>query len=75
MTAFLDGALLRQPSLFAAGERDCVLAMIGGDASAIVAASMPACRKQSIIPGAGHWIQQERPREINELLVEFARGI
>src|SRR5262245_286093 len=75
MTAFLDAALLRQPSMFAAGEHDCVLAMIGGDASPIVAASMPACRKQTIIPGAGHWIQQERPGEINELLVQFARGI
>jgi pimeloyl-ACP methyl ester carboxylesterase len=75
MTAFLDGALLRQPSLFAAGEHDCVLAMIGGNAAPIVAASMPACRKLTIIAGAGHWIQQERPREINELLVEFARGI
>jgi len=75
MTAFLDEALLRQPSLFAAGEHDCVLAMIGGDASPIVAASMPACRKQTLIPGAGHWIQQERPHEINQLLVEFARAV
>jgi pimeloyl-ACP methyl ester carboxylesterase len=75
MTAFLDGALLRQPSMFAAGEHDCVLAMIGGDASPIVKASMPACRKLTILPGAGHWIQQERPAEINGLLVEFAKGI
>jgi pimeloyl-ACP methyl ester carboxylesterase len=49
--------------------------MIGGDASPIVKASMPACRKLTILPGAGHWIQQERPAEINGLLVEFAKGI
>ncbi len=75
LTPFLDGARLRQPSMFAAGERDCVLEMIGGDASGIVKVSMPACRKLTIIPGAGHWIQQERPREINALLAEFAKSL
>jgi len=75
LTPFLDGAKLRQPSMFAAGDHDCVLAMIGGDAKAIVDFSMPNCRKQLIIPGAGHWIQQERAREINDLLVEFVKGL
>jgi pimeloyl-ACP methyl ester carboxylesterase len=37
--------------------------------------SMPNCRRQVIIPGAGHWIQQERPQEINQLLVDFAKGL
>jgi pimeloyl-ACP methyl ester carboxylesterase len=49
--------------------------MTGGNGSTIVEATMPSCRKKAIIPGAGHWIQQERPREINELLVEFAKGV
>ncbi|MGO9452024.1 MAG: alpha/beta fold hydrolase [Candidatus Binataceae bacterium] len=75
LTPFLDGARLRQPSMFAAGEHDCVLAMIGGDTKAIVDFSMPNCRKQVIIPGAGHWIQQERARAINDLLVEFVKGL
>jgi epoxide hydrolase A/B len=75
LTAFLDGAKLSQPSMFAVGERDCVLAMIGGETSKIVEASMPNCRKQVIIPGAGHWIQQERPQQINQLLVDFAKGL
>jgi pimeloyl-ACP methyl ester carboxylesterase len=79
LTPFLEGARLRQPSMFAAGEHDCVLAMLdlmtGGNGSTIVEATMPACRKKTIIPGAGHWIQQERPKEINELLVEFAKGV
>ncbi len=49
--------------------------MIGGDASKIVEVSMPGCRKEAIIPGAGHWIQQERPAEINQLLVEFVKSL
>jgi pimeloyl-ACP methyl ester carboxylesterase len=78
LTPFLDGARLHQPSMFAAGERDCVLAMLamtGGDAGKIAEVSMPNCRKQVILPGAGHWLQQERPQEINRLLVEFAKGL
>jgi pimeloyl-ACP methyl ester carboxylesterase len=74
LTAFLDGAQLRQPSMFAAGERDVVLRMVPG-ALELVDSSMPACHKKTIIPGAGHWIQQERPAEINRLLLEFLRSL
>ena len=74
-TAFLDGAKLRQPSMFAAGEHDITLGMIGGDVAKVVEFSMLHCRSQTIIPGAGHWIQQERPAEINSLLIEFAKGL
>ncbi len=74
LTAFLAGAKLRQPSIFAAGEHDCVLAMLP-DAVKIADSSMPGCRKKVVLPGAGHWIQQERPRETNELLVEFAKSL
>jgi len=31
--------------------------------------------KKHLIPGAGHWIQQERPKEINELLIDFLRSL
>jgi pimeloyl-ACP methyl ester carboxylesterase len=75
LTGFLDGAKLRQPSMFAAGEHDVVIAMMGGDAAPIVKTSMPDCRTMTIIPGAGHWIQQERPQQINQLLVDFAKGL
>jgi len=75
LTGFLDGAKLSQPSMFAAGEHDAVIAMIGGDAEPFVKTSMPDCRTTTIIPGAGHWIQQERPQQINQLLVDFARGL
>jgi pimeloyl-ACP methyl ester carboxylesterase len=74
LTAFLNGAKLRQPSLFAAGEHDVVLRMIP-DALSLVASTMPACRSSTVIPGAGHWIQQERPREINQLLLGFLRSL
>ena len=30
---------------------------------------------QVAIPGAGHWIQQERPDEVNRLLLGFLEGL
>jgi pimeloyl-ACP methyl ester carboxylesterase len=74
MSGFLDGVKLAQPSVFAAGEDDPVLAMYP-EAVKMAGLSMPNCRRKLIIPGAGHWIQQERPTEINDLLVEFAKSL
>jgi pimeloyl-ACP methyl ester carboxylesterase len=30
---------------------------------------------QTVLPGAGHWIQQERPDEVNRLLLDFLRSL
>jgi pimeloyl-ACP methyl ester carboxylesterase len=74
LTAFLDGTKLRQPSMFAAGEHDVVLRMVPG-ALELVDSQMLACRSKTVISGAGHWIQQERPAEINRLLLEFLSSV
>jgi pimeloyl-ACP methyl ester carboxylesterase len=74
LTPFLDGAKLRQPAVFAAGEHDVVGKMIPG-AYGVAGAFMPNLKRKVIIPGAGHWIQQERPKEINEVLVEFLKSL
>ena len=36
---------------------------------------MTDLREKAILPGAGHWIQQERPAEVNELLIHFLNGL
>jgi pimeloyl-ACP methyl ester carboxylesterase len=28
-----------------------------------------------MIPGAGHWLQQERPDEVNAALIDFIEGV
>lgn len=33
--------------------------------------TVPNLTKKILLPGAGHWIQQERPAEVNKLLIEF----
>ncbi len=75
LTPFLDGAKLRQPSMFAAGEHDVVLKMLPLKVQDLVGSQMPACRSCTVIPGVGHWIQQERPDEVNRLLLEFLKGL
>jgi pimeloyl-ACP methyl ester carboxylesterase len=74
LTPFLDGAKLRQPALFVAGSEDCVGKMQPGRFE-MAGAFTPNLKKQVILPGVGHWTQQERPAEVNQLLIEFLRGL
>jgi len=74
LTPFLDGAKLRQPTLFIAGDRDGVLGFWGEEVAAMER-NAPNLRQKSILPGVGHWTQQERPEEVNRLLTDFLRGL
>jgi pimeloyl-ACP methyl ester carboxylesterase len=35
---------------------------------------LPNLKQRFIIDGAGHWIQQERPDEVNAALIDFLKG-
>ncbi|MEZ5331454.1 MAG: alpha/beta hydrolase [Thermoanaerobaculia bacterium] len=71
-TAFLEGARLRVPTLFLAGERDPVLAWRRG-ATERIEDFVPGLVRKMLFPGAGHWIQQERAEDVSRELVDFAR--
>jgi pimeloyl-ACP methyl ester carboxylesterase len=74
LTPFLDGAKLRQPTLFIAGDRDGVLGFWGEEVVAMEH-NVPNLRKKLILPGVGHWTQQESPDAVNRALIEFLRGL
>jgi len=74
LAPFLSGAKIHQPSLFIAGELDGVIAMSRG-AFERLEKSMPNLKRKILIPGAGHWIQQERPQEVNDLLIRFLKDV
>jgi pimeloyl-ACP methyl ester carboxylesterase len=74
LTPFLDGAKLRQPTLFIAGDRDGVLGFWGEQVEAMER-NVPNLVRKAILPGIGHWTQQEQPEEVNRLLLEFLRGL
>lgn len=66
------GAQVTPPALFIAGARDAVLhSPIGAGAVEAMATHVPNLGKTALIDGAGHWIQQERPQEVTDLLLEF----
>jgi pimeloyl-ACP methyl ester carboxylesterase len=74
--AELSGRKIAQPSAFIAGERDPVRAFIPGmDLYANPAIACADFRGSTIIPGIGHWVQQEAPEETNAALETFVRGL
>jgi pimeloyl-ACP methyl ester carboxylesterase len=70
-----QGAKITQPALFIAGTRDPVnFGRRGVQALANMEVAVPNLRKL-ILEGAGHWIQQERPREVNQALISFLQSL
>ncbi len=74
ITPFLDGARIIRPTVFAAGDRDIVMDM-ADDGYTNLENHVANLFKKHLIPGAGHWLQQERPKEINQLLIDFLRSL
>ncbi len=71
-----QGATIRQPALFIAGTRDAVIASdIGRRGLEAHPKTVPGLRRTVMIEGAGHWIQQERPQEVNAALLRFLTGL
>src|SRR5260370_133986 len=70
------GKSSRQPSYFVGGERDAVRAFVPGmDLYANPGIACSDFRGAVILPGIGHWVQQEAPREANAALEGFLKGI
>lgn len=74
LTPFLNGAKLRQPTVFITGAEDAVVAMRQA-AIAALDVNVPNLTRKVIIPGAGHWVQQEAPVEVNRHLIEFLESL
>ncbi len=74
LTAPWHGAVITQPALFIAGTNDAVITgSMGQRALDEMDTVVPNLRAKVLLDGGGHWIQQERPGEVNAALVGFAR--
>jgi len=71
--AVFSSAKIRQPSLFIAGEHDTVVRDMYAGAFNAMEETMPGLTKKVLLPGAGHWVQQERPAEVTGLMLDFLR--
>jgi pimeloyl-ACP methyl ester carboxylesterase len=68
--AALDGAPITQPTLFIGGAKDPSTTWLA-DAVAAFPTTLPRLLSFHLLHGCGHWIQQERPAEVNQLLIEW----
>ena len=68
-----DGAPILQPALFVGGALDALWSL---DAHVIDSfpTTMPGLVDSHILPGCGHWVQQERPAQVNEILIDWLHG-
>jgi pimeloyl-ACP methyl ester carboxylesterase len=64
------------PALYMAGELDLVLAFPRmKETIADLKRFIPDLRGTVVLPGCGHWTQQERPEQVNSAMIEFLRGL
>ncbi|GAB1822875.1 alpha/beta fold hydrolase [Herbidospora sp. RD11066] len=66
------GSPIKQPSLFIGGTRDASTMWLS-DAIEAYPRTLPNLTASHLLD-CGHWIQQERPDEVNRLLLEFLDG-
>jgi pimeloyl-ACP methyl ester carboxylesterase len=67
---------IQQPVAFIVGSLDPVLAFFPGvDLVGMMREKVADLRLVRMIDGAGHWVQQERPTEVNAALLEFLKGV
>jgi pimeloyl-ACP methyl ester carboxylesterase len=66
------GAKVTVPALYVAGDRDLVLEFRGMDQLVpALEQFVPELRETIILPGCGHWTQQERAEEVNAAMLRF----
>ena len=65
---------IRQPAMFVAGERDGVVVM-AADALKKMPERVTDLRINRLIPGIGHWTQQEAPAVVNEEMLRFLKMV
>jgi pimeloyl-ACP methyl ester carboxylesterase len=69
LTAAWTHAHVTVPALYLAGDRDLAVSFTGGAGG--LAGSVPLLRDARMLPGCGHWTQQERPQEVSQAMIDF----
>jgi pimeloyl-ACP methyl ester carboxylesterase len=70
------GAKVSVPALYIAGDRDVVLDFPGVRRRIPdMARFVPQLRGTILLPGCGHWTQQERAEEVNSAMIDFLKQL
>jgi pimeloyl-ACP methyl ester carboxylesterase len=76
LLAAFSGVPVTVPALYIAGDRDPVVRFPGMDRLLPNLVNfVPQLRATMMLPGCGHWTQQERPDEVNAAMIDFLRGL
>jgi pimeloyl-ACP methyl ester carboxylesterase len=71
-TAHVAERRITQPALFLTGERDPVRRFMPAEA---MDGWVTDLRAHVVVPGAGHWVQQQAPEAVTSALLEFVEGL
>ncbi|HWG07796.1 MAG TPA: alpha/beta hydrolase [Solirubrobacteraceae bacterium] len=63
---------VEQPAMFLTGELDPVSRFMPAEA---MRGWVTDLRTEVVVPGAGHWVQQQAPSEVNAALLDFLGGL
>jgi len=71
-----QGKRIEQPALFIGGTRDPATFLFGGitDPIALMKQFVPKVEGH-VLADVGHWTQQERPQEVNRLLIDWLKRV
>jgi pimeloyl-ACP methyl ester carboxylesterase len=72
LTADLAERRVEQPALFLTGELDPVRRFMPAEA---MHGWVTDLRAEVVVPGAGHWVQQQAPGAVNTTLLDFLRAL
>jgi pimeloyl-ACP methyl ester carboxylesterase len=76
LTAPFAGARVTVPALCMIGDLDLTMGFKGArEVVANMRQSVPLLRETIILPGCGHWTQQEQPAEVNAAMIAFLRSL
>jgi pimeloyl-ACP methyl ester carboxylesterase len=70
------GATVTVPALYCAGDRDLVVSFRGMDRLiSALRQFVPGLERTLMLPGCGHWTQQERAADVSAAMIEFLQGL
>ncbi|UBU10558.1 alpha/beta fold hydrolase [Nonomuraea gerenzanensis] len=69
-----DGAPIRRPALFVGGALDASTTWMAGAIEAFPQ-TVPGMAGVHLLEGCGHWVQQERPEEVNRIVCDWLRAV